>query len=120
MLGTSIAYRVWKNRLYLTDFESDLKNISIRYFNGKTEHTEYTQLENIKVELKNTSSRSGFNCELRLTINHKKFVIEDTFDWSLSEMKNLFEYIKKSKSEPLTDKDEFNLSRIEEKINTPN
>lgn len=110
------AYRIWKNKLFLADFESDSENVRIRYYNGNTEKTEKSQIRNIEVQLKNTASQSGFDCELVLRINNKKIIVDDTFDWTLSEMKHLFEYIKIFKDEPFTDKDNFNVSKMEEKI----
>lgn len=116
ILGTYIFYRIFRNRYYLADFEGDSKNVRIRYLRGKSEFIENVVYKNIKVELKNTSSRTGFNCELLLRINDKKFIVEDTFDWTLPEMKNLFEFIKKTKNEHLSEKDKFIISRMETKI----
>jgi hypothetical protein len=116
VFGGSIALRIWQNKFYLVDFFSDSDNVNIRYFNGNKGLEKNAALRDTKIVLKNTTSRSGFDCELRLKIDNTTFIVEDTFDWSLSEMKWLFEYIKHFKNEPLTDKDKFNVSRMEEKI----
>jgi hypothetical protein len=116
IFGISIALNIIQTKLYLVDFTSDSNNIIIRYFNGSKEQRLETSIEKIDVKLKNTSSRSGFNCELKVTIEGLKFTIDDTFDWSLREIKQLFEYIKYHKQMSLTEADRFNISRIEEKL----
>jgi len=116
VFGSLILFKVWLNKIYLADIECDSNIINIRYFNGKVEHNLSSFLDNTNIELKNTSTRMGFDCKLRLRIDSKKFIIDDTFDWSLSEMKLLFEYIKHYKNESLTETDKFNISRIEEKV----
>ena len=82
-----------------------------------------SSIEKTEVTLKNTSTRAGFDCELKLRIENKSYVITNTFDWSLSEMKLLFEYIKYIKyfkCELLTEKEKFYLSRMTEKIKKTN
>jgi hypothetical protein len=116
VFGSIILFKVWLNKIYLADIECDSNIINIRYFNGKVEHNLSSYLDNTNIELKNTSTRMGFDCKLRLRIDSKKFIIDDTFDWSLSEMKLLFEYIKHYKNESLTETDKFNISKIEERI----
>ena len=116
IFGGLIGYKIWQNKLYVVDVESDSNNINIRYFNKKVEHNISSSLKTTEVTLKNTSTRAGFNCELKLRIDNQDYVIADTFDWSLSEMKLLFEYIKYYKNELLTEKEKFNLSRMTEKI----
>lgn len=114
--GISTALNIIQTRLYLVDFISDSNNISIRYFNGTKEYKYESSIDKIEVKLKNTTSRSGFNCELKVVIDRLKFTIDDKFDWSLTEMKMLFEYIQFHKGITLTETDRFNISKIEEKI----
>jgi hypothetical protein len=116
VFGSIIVFKVWLNRIYLADIECDSNIINIRYFNGKVEHNFSSFLDNTNIELKNTTTRMGFDCKLRLRIDSKKFIINGTFDWSLSEMKLLFEYIKHYKNESLTETEKFNISKIEERI----
>jgi hypothetical protein len=116
VFGALTVSRLWQNKIYLSDIECDSNVIDIRYYNGKAEHNFSSFLNNTNIELKNTTTRSGFDCKLRLRIDSNKFVIDDTFDWSLSEMKLLFEYIKYYKNESLTETDKFNISKMEEKI----
>ena len=116
IIGAYIAFIIWRGRLYIVDFESDSLKVQIRYFNGRKEQKLNSFLKDIEIKLKNTSTRFGFDCELQLRIDKKKFVIKDTFDWSLLEMKNLFEYVKHFKNEPLIDRDKSNVYRIDKKI----
>ncbi|WP_420573971.1 hypothetical protein [Kordia sp.] len=105
-----------KTRLYLVDFFSDSEIVRIRYYKGTKELIKETRLTNTNAILKNTASRSGFDCELRLTINDTKFIINDKYDWSLEEIKYLFEYIKTTKKDSYSEMDILNLSKIEEKV----
>ena len=107
---------MWQNKLYVVDVESDSNIINIRYNDKNIAHNISSNIKMTEVTLKNTSSRAGFDCELKMRIDNKNYVITDTFDWSLSEMKLLFEYIKHYKNESLSDKEKFNLSRMTEKI----
>ncbi|MBA6316886.1 hypothetical protein H0I25_13470 [Cellulophaga sp. HaHa_2_95] len=116
VFGGLIGYKIWQNKLYVVDVESDSNIIKIRYYDKNVEHKISSDIKMAEVRLKNTSSRAGFDCELKLRIDNKNYVITDTFDWSLSEMKLLFEYIKYFKNELLTEKEKFNLSRMTEKI----
>ena len=110
------SFNIWRNLQYLVDFNSDSNIVNIRYYNKSVECNFSSYIKKTEVSLKNTSSRSGFDCELRLRIEDKSFIINDTFDWTLLEMKLLFEYIKHSKNEPLTEKERSNLSRMEVEI----
>ncbi len=116
IFGGLIGYKIWQNKLYVVDVESDSNIIKIRYYDKNIEHNISSDIKKTEVRLKNTSSRAGFDCELKLRIDNKNYVITDTFDWSLSEMKLVFEYIKYFKNELLTEKEKFNLSRMTEKI----
>ncbi len=115
-LGGLIGYKIWQTKLYIVDVESDSNIIIFRYYDKKVERNIKSNIKTLEVTLVNTSTRAGFNCELKLRANNKNFVITDTFDWSLSEMKLLFEYIKYFKNEPLTEKEKFKISRIDDKI----
>ncbi|SEM32574.1 hypothetical protein SAMN04488008_1176 [Maribacter orientalis] len=116
VFGGLIGYKMWQNKLYVVDVESDSNIINIRYNDKNIAHNISSNIKMTEVTLKNTSSRAGFDCELKMRIDNKNYVITDTFDWSLSEMKLLFEYIKHYKNESLSDKEKFNLSRMTEKI----
>lgn len=108
-------FLVWSNKLYLIDFHCDSKSANLKYTNGKKEVDLTVPINQIQIQLKNTTTRFGFNCDLILKINDKKFIINDTFNWSLTEIKLLFEYVKHFKNEPLTENDKFNLQKINEK-----
>lgn len=108
-------FLIWKNKLYLSDFYSDSNSVYLRYYDGNKELEINQPLNQIQVHLKNTTTRFGFDCELILKIENKKFYIDDTFNWSLAEMKTLFEYIKHFKNETLSEKDKFNIQKIEDK-----
>lgn len=114
--GGLIGHKMWKSKLYVVDVESDSNIINIRYYNKNVEQNISSSIKTTEVDLKNTSTRAGFDCELKLRIDNKNYVITDTFDWSLPEMKLLFEYIKHFKNESLSEREKFNLSRIDEKI----
>tara|TARA_R110000868_G_scaffold139051_1_gene353762 strand:+ start:2376 stop:2912 length:537 start_codon:yes stop_codon:yes gene_type:complete len=114
--GGLIAHEIWKNILYVVDFDSDSNIIYLRYYNRNIEQSISSNIKTTEVYLKNTSTRAGFGCELKLRIDKKIFVITDTFDWTLSEMKLLFEYIKYFKNESLSEREKLILSRMDEKI----
>ena len=116
IFGLFISYKIYKAKLYLTDFYSDSYKVQICYLNYSEEKTILSTIDKIEIKLKNTSSKAGFNCELEITIDNKNFIINDDFDWGFSEMKTLFEYIKYHKQEILTEKEVFIISRIEEKL----
>ena len=116
VFGGLIGYKMWQSNLYVVDVESDSNIINIRYYNKNVEQKICSNIKSTEIVLKNTSSRTGFDCELNLRIENKNYVITDTFDWSLSEMKLLFEYIKYFKNETLSEREKFNLSRLDEKI----
>lgn len=117
ILSIYIAFRFRKEKNYLVDFVSDSKNIDLGFFKGNMKVNKKANFNSIEVTLKNTTTRLGFNCELILKIDGKKFIIDRTFDWTFEEMKNLFEYIKHFKNEPLTESDKFNLSKMNVTIN---
>ena len=103
--------------ILLSIFKQQLQDVtSLIGILTKVEHNISSSIKTTEVTLKNTSTRAGFDCELKLRIDNQNYVITDTFDWSLSEMKLLFEYIKYYKNELLTEKEKFNLSRMTEKI----
>jgi hypothetical protein len=114
--GLLIGLKIYKTKLYLTSFYSDSYRVEICYLNCSEEQTILSTIEKIEIKLKNTSSRAGFDCEIEIIIDNKKFIINDDFDWGFSEMKTLFEYIKSHKQEILTEKEKFIISRIEEKL----
>lgn len=114
--GLLAFYSISRTKLYLTCFNSDSKNVEISYLDFSKEKNIITKIEEIEVKLKNTTSRSGFNCELEIFINKKKFIINNDFDWSYSEMKILFDYIKFNKKENPSEKEKFMISRIVNKL----
>ena len=116
IFGSFITYKIYRAKLYLTDFYSDSYKVEMCYLNCSEEQTILSTIEKLEIKLKNTTSRAGFNCELEIIIDNKKFIINDDFDWGFSEMKTLFEYIKSHKKEILTEKEKFIISRIEEKL----
>ena len=116
VFGGLIGYKIWQNKLYVADVTSDSNIINIRYYDKNVEHNISSNIKMTEVTLKNNSTRAGFDCELKLRIDNKNYVIKDTFDWSLPEMKLLFEYIKHFKNESLSEGEKFNLSRMDEKI----
>ena len=114
--GLLISYKIYKTKLYLTSFHSDSQKVEIHYLNYSEEQIAISTIEETEIMLINTTSRAGFNCELEIIIDDKKFIINNDFDWGFSEMKILFEYIKFHKNEKLTEKEKFIISRLEEKL----
>ena len=115
-IGIAIIFNLKQSFIFLSDFSSDTKNVKIRYYYGTREKIVESEMEQVNIRLKNTSSRLRFNCEIKLEVKHLQFTINDSFDWSLYEIKDLFIFIKESKGEALTDKDKFNITKIENKI----
>jgi hypothetical protein len=114
--GLAFLYRIFKTRNYLIDFYSDSKEVRIRFFKYNVERIIETTLDNTEIKLVNRASKLGFNCELEIKINDIKFIVENEFDWSFTEMKNLFEYVSFHKNIKLTSEDKFNLNRLSEAI----
>ncbi|MBE7441378.1 MAG: hypothetical protein HS119_02890 [Flavobacteriales bacterium] len=112
----SLLFNIKQSLIYLSDFYSDKQKVKVKYFYGRREKMIETDINQINIILKNKSRKSGFNCELLLEVNQIKFVIDDTFDWSLKEMMNLYLFIKNSKEEILTENDKDNLSKLKDKI----
>ncbi len=116
LFGILIGNKIFKNRLYLTDFCSNTNTVKIVYFNYSKEEILETKMEKVEIEIVNTSSRTGFNCELKLKIENLKFVVNNDFDWSLTEMKQLFEYIRFHQKIKLTEREKSMLSNLEQKV----
>ncbi len=113
VIGFSIAIKIYRNRLYIFSFYCDSQNVKVCYLNGSKECVIKTTLENIDINLRNTSSRSGFNCEVLLSVEELEFVITNDFDWNFAEMKQLFQDVKIRKNEKLNEKEKFIIERIE-------
>lgn len=105
-----------RNRLYLTDIIANKSEVLIGYQEFNQSRSLKTTIEDIHLNLVNTTSRSGFDCELKIEVENLKFVITDRFNWSLKEIKDLFIHCIALKQLELTETDKFNLSKIEEKI----
>jgi hypothetical protein len=113
IFGFLIALKISKNKLYLVDFYSDSKNVKILYLNGSKEYSTEAAIENIKVNLKNTSSRAGFNYEVVLNVGRLKFRINNDFDWDFIEMKQLFEYVKFHNRDTVSEREKSIVSNLE-------
>ena len=98
-------------------FYCDSHNVKVCYLNGSKECVIETTVENIDINVRNTSSRAGFNCELLLSVEELEFVITKDFDWNFAEMKQLFEDVKFHKNEKLNEKEKFIIERIENYLN---
>jgi len=112
IIGVSILLQIKRTRMYISDFYSDSNKVMIRFLKGNIETELKTTLDKLDIKLKNTSTSLGFNCEIRLKVENKYFVIEDRFDWSFLEMVQLFEHVMHFKNEPLSEGDKFNLSKM--------
>lgn len=116
-LGFLTAIKIYRNRLYMFSFYCDSHNVKVCYLNGSKECVIETTVENIDINVRNTSSRAGFNCELLLSVEELEFVITKDFDWNFAEMKQLFEDVKFHKNEKLNEKEKFIIERIENYLN---
>ena len=116
MFGLFVGYKIYKTKLYLTNFHSDSQNIEVKYLHYSDEKIISSTIDKTEIKLKNTTTRAGFDCEIVIAIEGIKFNINDDFDWNFAEMKTLFEYIKCQRKETLTEKEKHTISRIEEKL----
>lgn len=122
LLLTTLIFAVFiirdvkRNRFYLTDFVASEFEILLGYQEFNQSRSIKISVEDIHVKLVNTSSRSGFDCELKMHAENLRFVINDRFDWSLKEMKDLFIHYIALKQLEMNELDKLNLSKIEEKI----
>lgn len=114
--GFPISFKIYKSRIYLKDFFSDSQTVKIIFLNFSEQQIVISTMAETKVVLNNISSRTGFDCELELSIADKQFIINTDFGWNLTEIKEIFEYIKYQKFEKLTEKEKFTLFRISEAI----
>lgn len=101
---------------YLVDFYSDSEKITVVYFKKNNQLELNTTLNKVKVSLHERTTRSGFKCEMKISIENINFVIEKNTDWEYQEMKKLFLYIKFHKQEKLTENEKSLLSGIEEHL----
>ena len=116
LFGLILLYKVYQTRYFLLDFESDSNYVKILYLHfNKEKHLE-TTIDKIEAYLKNTSSRAGFDCELKISIENLEFTIDKNFEWDFEEIKRMFEFIQLHKNIKLSEKDLFNLSRIDHYI----
>ncbi len=107
---------ILKTKLYLADFFSDSNLVKIIYFKGSNEYNVETNIDNIEVQIRNTSVKSNFNFEIIILVNDLKFTLNKDFDWNFTEMKLLFEYIRFHKNILFTEKEKDLLSRIDNYI----
>ena len=116
IFALAISYKLYQQRHFLIFIKSDSKTIEVEYLNYSEREIIKSEINKIEIELKNTSSRSGFNCELIIRIENKKFTINNDFNWSFAEMEEIFQFIKFHKGENLTEKEKHTISRIENKL----
>ena len=114
LFGVYFFHQVWKSRYYLTSFKSDSKNVKIRYRKWDSNHVYNARLESLRAELKITDSRS-FSCELTLEVDGLKITVDKFYDWTMADMKEIFEYIRHFQGKPLTYEERFALRLIERK-----
>lgn len=105
-------WKIRQTRFYLVDFLSNGKIADLRYFDRFREENLIVELQDIEIELNNKTTRTGFDCELRIYIDNFTFTINNNFDWTFKEMKNLFVFIMEKNDEKLSTNDKFNLSRM--------
>lgn len=106
-----------KTKVYLSDFISNSNEANIRFFIKNQEYHYKSEIQKVNVKFINKTTRTGFNCELILQFDEKRFVINDNYDWTLKQMKELFLFVKDNKNEKLTSEDKHYLYHIEKKIN---
>jgi hypothetical protein len=116
VFGIFLFKDILKNKLYLADFYSDSNIVKIVYFNASKEQQLETKIENVVIKIKETSGKTGFNFELKIKINNLNFTIDKTFDWILSDMKDLYLFVQYHNNIKLTDKEKYLVQRIEEHI----
>ncbi|MBF4463783.1 hypothetical protein [Flavobacterium sp. LC2016-12] len=114
--GLPLLYKTYQNRYFLVDFESDSQNVKILYLHFNEEKYLETTIDKIEVHLKNTSSRAGFDCELKVSAENLDFTIDKYFEWDFVEIRKLFEFIQFHKNIKPSEQDQFILSRIENYI----
>ena len=112
-LGFLISIKIYRNKLYIFSFYCYSKNTKVYYFNGSKECSIETTLENIEINFRNTTTRSGFDCEVIFSVEKLEFVINKDFDWNFGEMRKLFEYVKTYKEEKITEKEKMIIESIE-------
>ncbi len=113
IFGFITAIKIYRNRLYIFSFYCDSKNVKVCYLNGSQEYSLETTIENIDINLRNTSSKAGFDCEIIFSVKNLNFIITKDFDWNFEEMKLLFEYVKLYKEEEITEKENSIIQSIE-------
>ena len=116
VFGGFVFKEILTTKLYLADFFSDSNLVKIIYFKGSNEHNVETNIDNIEVQIRNTSVKSNFNIESIILVNDLKFTLNKDFDWNFTEMKLLFEYIRFHKNILFTEKEKDLLSRIDNYI----
>lgn len=114
ILGLLALIKIYRNYFYIFSFYCDSKNVKVGYLKGSQKCLIETQLENIDVKFRNTSTRSGFNCELIFNVENIEFIITKDFDWNFGEMKLLFEYVKSHKGQKITDKEKIIIEQIKD------
>jgi hypothetical protein len=116
LIAVIFAWKIYQTRNYLVDFYSDGKEVKIMYMNLSMEKTIIVPIELTFAQLKNTTSRAGFNCKLWLCIDDLEFIIEKEFDWQYNEIKELFLFIKTNKKEELSEKEKNMIPHLNQKI----
>ena len=111
-----IGYKLYQQRNFLVYIKSDSNFIEAHYLNYSTKEIIISKILETEIKLKNTSSKSGFNCELIITLENKKFIINNDFEWGFNEIQELFQFIKFYKKENLTEKEAHTISRIQNKL----
>ena len=112
LFGFMIGIKIRRNKHYLYFFESDSKIVTLGFMRRNNPTKLTTKINDINLWLKNTTTRSGFDCEIRLNIDGKVLFVNNDFDWTYSEMTTMFNFIKTHKKEKISQKEDFTLSRM--------
>lgn len=104
-------------KYYLIDFCANSKEVKIKYLTFFKEHYITTSIDNVEVEIINTTRQSGFQCKLWLKVENQEFIVGNEFDWIYDEIKNIFLFLKESKQQELNENEKLIISNLTFKEN---
>ncbi len=116
LIGIVTAFKIYRTRFFLLEFNSYSEKIDITYLKFSKEFQLECPISDVDVIIVETSSKFNFNCKLILTIEDLDIEINSDFNWGLDDLKKLFVYIKYYKNSSMTEKEKHLLQRLDERL----
>jgi hypothetical protein len=101
-----------KAYLFQQKIEVEESFITITHYIKDQLFTVSDPISSVQIQLKNTTTKSGFDCEVILRMKGQKFRIENNGHWTHQDLRDLFLHVKASKNEKPSHSETSTLSKI--------